>query len=226
MLDVRIEIEPKHAPTGYPWHAYYGARFAWRDERSAVLRGVNGTSNMTHHTRPVSPDFLEVRLGRSNTLIFPGGLPFHQRHGARMLDVILIAENESARSFDLGLALDRENHMQTALGFVSPVAVVPTPKGPPHVGPSGWLFHVDTPNLLMLGLRPVPGEGSSRSVRAHFLETTGYGGSAEFRCVRDPSSASALDGEGTPSMSLPVTGDAVRIDFSANDLVHVQVDFA
>lgn len=226
MLDLRVEIEPRHAPTGYPWHAYYGARFAWRDERSAVMRGVNGTSNMTHHTRPVSPDFLEVRLGRSNTLIFPGGLPFHQRHGARMLDVILIPEHESARSFDLGLALDRENHMQTALGFVSPAVVVPTAKGPPHVGPSGWLFHADSPNLLMLGMRPVAGEGSARSVRAHFLETTGYGGSAELRCVRDPASAATLDGEGTPAISLPITGDAVRIDFSANDLVHVQVDFA
>ena len=33
VLDVRIELEPKHPPTGYPWHAYYGARFAWRDDR-------------------------------------------------------------------------------------------------------------------------------------------------------------------------------------------------
>src|SRR5205814_7409879 len=36
VLDVRIEIEPKHLPAGYPWHAYYGARFAWRDERTAL----------------------------------------------------------------------------------------------------------------------------------------------------------------------------------------------
>jgi hypothetical protein len=226
MLDLRIEIEPVNAPTGYPWHAYFGSRFAWRDERLAIMRGVNGTANTTNHTRPVSPDFLELRLGRSNTLIFPGGLPFHQRHGGRMLDVILIPEGESARCFEIGLALDRENHMQTALGFVSPVAVVPTGKGPPHIGPSGWLFHVDAPNLLMLAMRPVEIEGGApRTLRAHFLETTGYGGSAELRCVRDPSAAATLDGEGTPAINLPITGDAVRIDFSANDLAHVQVDF-
>jgi hypothetical protein len=227
ILDVRIEIEPKNPPTGYPWHSYYGARFAWRDERAALLRGVQGISNTTHHTRPVSPDFLEVRVGRSNTLIFPGGLPFHQRHGARMVDVILIAEGEQCRSFDLGLAIDRENHTQTATGFISPVAVVPTTKGPPHIGPSGWLFHVDAPNLLMTGLRPVEIAGKTeRTLEAHFMETTGFGGSAEWRCVRDPSSGAILDGEGTRAIDLPITGDAMRIDFSANDLLRVQVDFS
>jgi hypothetical protein len=227
LLDIRIEIEPVHQPTGYPWHAYYGARFAWRDEQAALMRGIQGISNQTHHTRPISPDFLEIRSGRTNTLIFPGGLPFHQRHGARMVDVILIPEGESARTFDIGLAIDRENHMQTATGFASPVAVVETAKGPPHVGPSGWLFHVDAPNLMMTSLKPVDVDGKSgRTVRAHFVETTGYSGTAEFRCVRDPVNASILDGEGTPAISLPLTGDSIRVDFSANDVIQMQIDFA
>ena len=224
MLDIHIEIEPKLTPTGYPWHAYFGSRFAWRDDRAALMRGVNGASNQTTHTRPVSPDYLDIHLGRLSTLIFPGGMPFHQRHGTRMVDVILIPEKEAARSFDLGLAIDRDNPMQTAVGFVSPIAVVPTTKGPPHIGPSGWLFHVDTPNLVMTSLKPLDVEG--RSIQAHFLETTGFSGTAEFRCVRDPVSASILDGEGTPTITLPQVGDALRIDFSANDLLNVRVDFS
>ena len=227
MLDVRIEIEPKQSPTGYPWHAYFGARFAWRDESAALMRGVNGTSNQTTQTRPLSPDYLEVRLGRANTLVFTGGLPFHQRHGTRMVDVILIPENEAARVFELGLALDRENLMQAATGFVSPIAIVPTAKGPPHVGPAGWLFHIDAPNFLMTSLKPFEGsDDSKRSLQAHFMETTGFSGTAELRCVRDPASAYVLDGEGTTTIELPVTGDAVRIDFSANDLQRIQIDFA
>ena len=31
VLEVRIEITPEHQPQGYPWHAYFGAQFAWRD---------------------------------------------------------------------------------------------------------------------------------------------------------------------------------------------------
>ncbi len=94
MLELRIEIYPQQPPQGYPWHAYYGARFAWRDERAALLRGVNGTGFLTSHTRPETPDYLELRSGRQSTVLFPGGLPFHQRHGGRMLDVILVPEGE------------------------------------------------------------------------------------------------------------------------------------
>lgn len=223
VLDVRIELEPRHAPTGYPWHAYYGARFAWREERSALLRGVNGLSMQTGHTRPVSPDFVEVKLGRSGTTILTGGLPFHQRQGPRMLDVILIPEGEQARAFDLGLALDRDYPMQAAVGMVSPLGVVPTTKGPPHIGPSGWLFHVDSPNLLLINLRPAA--DGSRSFIATLLETSGvHGGSAELRCVRDPVGAVLVDGDDQATTGLTVVGDAVRLEYAAGELFRVKVD--
>ncbi len=223
VLDVRIEIEPKHAPTGYPWHAYYGARFAWREDRSAIMRGVNGTSMQTSHTRPVSPDFVEVKLGRSGTSILTGGLPFHQKQGIRMLDVILVPEGEQAKVFDLGLALDRDYPMQAAIGMISPLAVVPTTKGPPHIGPTGWLFHVDSPNLLLLNLRPT--SDGARSFIATFLETSGvHGGSAEMRCICDPSGATLIDGDEHPTTSLAVVGDAVRMEFAAGELLRMRVD--
>ena len=122
LLEMRIDLKPVQPPKGYPWHAYYGARFAWRDEKAALLRGVCGTGYATSHTRPETPDFLELRVGLQNTVIFPGGLPFHQRHGGRMLDVILLVEGEETLSFELAIGLDREQPMQTALGMVTPVA--------------------------------------------------------------------------------------------------------
>jgi hypothetical protein len=156
VLDLRIEIIPERPPQGYPWHAYYAARFAWRDERATLLRGVNGMSSVTSHTRPETPDYLEIRLGRQNTVLFPGGLPFHQRHGGRMLDVLLVCPGEKTQAFDLALGLDRDYPVQTALGLVTPAPVVETTQGPPHVGAEGWLFHLDAPNLLLSSLRPVP----------------------------------------------------------------------
>jgi hypothetical protein len=223
VLDVHIEVEPKHLPSGYPWHAFYGARFAWREDRAALLRGVNGLAMQTTHTRPVSPDFVDIRLGRSGTAILTGGLPFHQRQGVRMLDVILIPEGEEARVFDLGLAIDRDYPMQAAVGMISPLAIVPTRKGPPHIGPSGWLFHVDSPNLLLVNLRPTDDGG--RSFIATFLETSGiHGGTAELRCVRDPAAASLLDGDNNPTTGLSVIGDAVRLEFAAGELLRVRVD--
>src|SRR5262249_21459410 len=137
LLELRVEITPQHAPEGYPWHAYYGVRFAWRDERTLLLRDVNGTGYVTSHTRPETPDYLELPSGSQSAVLFAGGLPFHQRHGGRMVDVVLVVEHETTRVFEIGLGLDREYPMQTALGLVTPVPLLPTSKGPPHIGSAG-----------------------------------------------------------------------------------------
>jgi hypothetical protein len=224
ILEMRVEIAPHHQPVGYPWHAYYGCRFAWRDERAALLRGVNGTAYVTSQTRPESPDYLEIRTGRESTAIFPCGLPFHQRHGGRMLDVILMPEGESARAFDLGIGLNREYPMQTALGLSTPVPIVRTAKGPPHIGASGWLFHLDAPNLLLTGLRPAPDVPGA--LVARMLECSGHYGQAEFRCVRDPRRAVLTDAAGTTLMELTPQGDAISFDAGPNDLIHLRVEFS
>jgi hypothetical protein len=221
LLELRIEIYPERPPQGYPWHAYYGARFAWRDERATLVRGTFGAAAVTTQTRPVTPDFLELREGRRRTLLLPGGLPFHQRQGTRMLDVVLMPEGESARTFDLALGLDRDHPMQTAWGLASPVIAVPVTKGPPHVGPSGWLFHLDAPNVLLTSLRAVP---DAPAVTAVLLECAGFVGAAELRCPRDPASAQFLEA-GQPWQTLMTQGDAVQLDIAANDLVELRVDF-
>ncbi|HEY1860996.1 MAG TPA: hypothetical protein VGG61_11605, partial [Gemmataceae bacterium] len=194
LLEMRIEIRPTKPPEGYPWHAYFGARFAWRDERASLIRGVNGMGSLTSHNRPMTPDFLELRDGAFRTAIFPGGLPFHQRHGARMLDVILLAEGETAQSFDLAIGLDREQPAQTALGLATPVPLIATTAGPPHVGASGWLFHVDAAHLLLHSLRPAP--DGAHAILARFQECTGHGSQVGFRCARDPQRAVMTDVRG------------------------------
>ena len=87
----RIELEPLQPPAGYPWHAYYGARFAWRDERAALLRGVNGTGFLTSHNRPETPDYLELRLGRQSTVLLTGGA---EVKGTRTQTVTAVGDKE------------------------------------------------------------------------------------------------------------------------------------
>ncbi len=224
MLELRIEITPQQPPQGYAWHAYYGARFAWRDERAVLLRGVNGTIYTTNQTRPETPDFLELRSGRQATFVFPGGLPFHQRHGSRMLDVLLVPEGETCTAFELGIGLDRDYPMLTAQGLVSPAPLIETAAGPPHVGDTGWLFHLDSPNLLLTSLRPAP--NGADGVIARLLECTGHTGPAELRCVRDPQRASLLDAQGSLTMEASTQGDAAQFDVSQGDLVQLRVDFS
>ncbi|HEV3146852.1 MAG TPA: hypothetical protein VGZ47_23395 [Gemmataceae bacterium] len=223
ILEMRIEIQPAKPIEGYPWHAYYGSRFAWRDERTVLLRGVNSTSHVSNHTRPVSPEFLELQSGSDRTTIFPCGLPFHQRHGTRMVDVILIPEAETGTVFDLALGVEREFPAQTALGLCTPATVLPTEKGPPHIGPSGWLFHLDAPNLMLTSFRPLP--QTAAAVLASLLESSGFAGSAEMRCARNPSRAMLIDAAGNTTVEVPVFNDAVSLDVAANDLLRLKLEW-
>jgi hypothetical protein len=233
LLEIRIELEPTQPPAGYGWHAYYGARFAWREERAALFRSINGSGFHSMHPRPQSPDYLEIRLAPQSTAILTGGLPFHQKQGSRMVDVILVPEGEKTTAFDLGIVLDRDQPIQTALGYASPLAIVPTTKGPPHIGAAGWLFHVDTSNLLLTRLIPGKLEAQHErsavpadAITARFLECANYSGFAEFRCVRDPQRAVVLDARGQHLLQANHHGDVVNLEVSPNDLVHVQVEFS
>ncbi len=223
MLDLRIEINPTQPPSGYPWHAYYAARFAWRDEREPLLRGVNGFGYLTTHTRPQSPEYLELRQGKQNTVLFPGGLPFQQRQGGFMLDVLLITPGEECRTFDLGIGIDRFSPAQTAQGMVTPVVMVPTTQGPPHVGATGWLAHLDASNLLLTSLRPAPDGAEAVTVRV--LECAGVGAAGQFRFVRNPMCAMSLDARGNSLIDLTLEVDAVLLDVGRNDMVQMRVDF-
>lgn len=223
LLELRIDIHPERPPEGYPWHNYYGARFAWRDERSLLLRGVNGTSYVSSSNRPETPDYLEVRNGPQATTIFPGGLPFHQRSGARMVDVVLVPPGETGYSFELAIGLDRDYPMQTALGLVTPVISVPTSKGPPHVGPSGWLFHLDAPNLLLTSVRPAA-DGED-AVIARLLECGLYAGQAALRCLRNPREALLVDARGERVQSATVEDDAAVFDVTQGELIHLKIAF-
>ena len=224
VLEMRLEITPEQPPAGYPWHAYFGARFAWGDDRTTLLRGVNGMGYVTTHTRPETPDFLEWRLGGQKTALFTGGLPFHQRHGARMLDVILIPEGEKTTTFEFALGIEREHLAHTAQGMVTPVPIIATKNGPPHVGASGWLFHLDAANLLLSHMKPLP-DGAD-GVTARFLEVANHLSAADFRCARDPKQALMVDGKGATILETTLNGDAVALETAACDLVQVKVVFS
>ena len=228
-LEIAVELDVEHPPTGYPWHSYYGARFGWRDERSALFRGVNGMNTQSTYTRPVSPDYLEIRFGKERTFVFTGGLPFLQRHGTRMADLVLLPEGEQCRRFEFLLAADRDYPMPTALGWTATTPVIATEKGPPPGGASGWLASLDLPSLLLTALRPErvsdAGSETARAVSGRFVECAGFSGTAELRFARDPAAAQLIDGEGTPVQVLGVQDGAIPLEFSAHEFFRVRAEW-
>jgi hypothetical protein len=112
-----------------------------------------------------------------------------------------------------------------AAGWGTPPVVVPTEKGPPPGGPSGWLGHIDLPSLLLTSLRPAIAE-NGRAVVARFLETAGYGGSAEVQFARNPSQAFTADAAGVAISPLTLIEGAVPVEFSAGELFTVRAEWA
>lgn len=224
VLELHVAIEPRQAPTGYPWHAFYGVRFAWREPRTPMFRAVDFETYGTTHTRPETVEFLEVWNGPDRTAILTGGLPFLQRQGNRMLDLILLPEGETKREFDLAIVLDAEDPILAARAFISPPIAVPVSKGPPHVGTSGWLFHLDAVNVVVNGLRPAADQ--SDSVVARLAEIRGAATDAVLRCPRPPVRAYLVNEWDVPISDLPIAEDGVQLSFAAHEMKRLRIHFS
>ncbi len=222
-LEVVIELHPVAPPDGYPWHSYYAARVGWRDERAALYRGVAGSPARTSAPRPGSPDYLETRLGAERTAVFTGGLPFAQKHGARAVDVVLVAPGETASRFELLLAMDRDYPTPTAAGWVTPSPVVAVETGPPNGMMSSSLVHLDLPSLHMTGFRP---GHDGQSVVARLIESAGFGGAADLTFPKPPTAAALVDGAGEDITPVTPAGPVVPLEFSAGETVRVRVEWA
>jgi hypothetical protein len=72
-------------------------------------------------------------------------------------------------------------------------------------------------------IRPV--EGVQRAFVLTLLETSGFGGSAELRCVRNPVRGYLLDASDGSIMEYRVEDNAVKIEYAGNDLLRIRVDF-
>jgi hypothetical protein len=220
-LEMLLEIDPIHNPTGYPWHAYFGARFGCRDDRAAIFRGLQGMNQQSTYSRPVSPDYLEFRLGSERTFLFTGGLPFAQKQGGKLMDIVLIPEGEQTRRFEFLLACDRDYPMQNAQGWTTPTPLLATTKGPPNGMASSWLAYLDLPSVLMTSFTPTTG----RAITARMMETAGFGGTCDLRFAVPPKAACMIDGEGTHLRDITLIDGAVPLEFSANEAFRVQVEW-
>ncbi|HLW64941.1 MAG TPA: hypothetical protein VKS79_06430, partial [Gemmataceae bacterium] len=79
------------------------------------------------------------------------------------------------------------------------------------------------PNLMVSSFRPQV--QSQPAVVVTLLETTGFAGSAEMRCARNPSRAMIIDAAGNSTMEASIFNDAVSLDVAANDLVRLKLEW-
>lgn len=224
VLELDVELMPEREPDANPWHSYYAVRFAWDDPAAELRRSVNLMSWPTEASRFESPHFVEIRGDRRRTAILAGGLPYHRRRGARKLDCLLIVRGETARRFRVGIGVDVPHPAAAAIDFLAPQTLaVDSARRPPS--DSGWLFHVDTPNVIATGWEPIGCEGRTAGFRARLLETEGHATSLRLRSFRRPTAARHTDFLGNPRQDLPIEDDHVTIRLEPYQWTQIDVEW-
>ncbi len=241
VIELTIDLSPTRLPDGDPWSNYFASRFAWNDSTATLTRSVLGTAHGLQWERFESPHFFEIATEFSRTTILNHGLPFHRKTGAQMLDSLLIAAGETARQFRFDIAIDADYPMQPAADALTRAVVLPTPNGPPTMGRSGWLFHVNAKNVQIVQILPlVPIPNSDESAGTQNSETTGSGAggftlrlvetegrqrSVSLRSFRTPSSARKRDFRGHTLNSLKIIDDAVELEIGPHEIADVELHF-
>jgi alpha-mannosidase len=208
-----------------PWTHYLACRWAWPDPESTLKRSAFLASESTDVDRPETPDAIDITSRRRRTSLLFGGLAHHRRIRPRMLDTILIAGKEQARTFRLGVALDLENSWHAATDSLAPAFVVPTDAGPPKTGPAGWLLAVDNKSVAIVAVSYLDhsGDGRGWGLSVTLLETSGRATRCKLRTFRDPTWARQLDFNDEVIVDLTMDGDSVMIDLTPHELARVDV---
>jgi alpha-mannosidase len=208
-----------------PWSEALSCRWAWPDPNSMLRRTSLLAPELTEADRPETPDALDISTRRQRTAILFGGLAHHQKHGARMLDTLLIAGREAGRRFALGVALDLEHPFHAALDLVTPTPVVPTEAGPPSTGPTGWMVQVDSKAVAITRLEYADpsGDGRGWGLVLHLTETAGRPARCRVRLFRTPVWARQVDFNDELIVDLSVDGDAVHVDLTPHEIARIDI---
>jgi alpha-mannosidase len=208
-----------------PWTHYLACRWAWPDPQTTLRRTALFAPSASEAERMETPEAIDLTSRQRRTTLLFGGLAHHKRQGQRMLDTILVAGGETARSFHLGVALDLEHPFPAILDFTAPALVVPTETGPPRSGPTGWLLQVDHKSVVIARLQYTgkAGEGHGFGLVADLIETTGKAARCRLRAFRDPKQARQVDGHGEHIYELTIEGDAALIDLTPHEIARVEL---
>ncbi|MCA9271225.1 MAG: hypothetical protein KDA41_22235, partial [Planctomycetales bacterium] len=223
VLKIDIELDPVETPRADAWKSYYACRFAWGDESADLYRTLAGARFATSNNRFESPDYVELDLPNLRTAILTGGLPYHRRAGMRVLDTLLIVRGETQRRFQLGIGIDLTHPLQEALGLRAPVCSRLQTAAPPSGASSGWLFHVDSKNVVATHWEPIAEEGRVAGVRVRLLEAYGRAAKVTLRALRKLTSAQKTDFLGSPLGDCQASGDQAALEMDAYEFAQVEL---
>ena len=223
VLQIEVDLDPKQQPRADAWNSYYACRFAWGDESANLYRTVGGVREATHARRFEAPLYIDLDVPKQRTAILTGGLAYPRRVGMRMLDTLLAVRGEGATTFRLGIGLDLTHPMQEALSFLTPAAEVFQEGRGPQGPASGWLFHLDSKNVIATHWQPLVTEGNVTGFSVRLLEVYGRAAAVTLSAFRDVKEAKKVDLLGEPISDCKVSGDKIELEMSPKEFAALEI---
>ena len=171
VLELEIELQPT-IDIGNSTSKYFGHRLAWRDEACQIFGCDQFVRGEVYAPKIQSPNFVEIQNLDYAITLLPSGLPYHNRINRRQMDTLLILGNEKCRFFKLGIGLDLEYPLKSAIDRACPTLTTTVKGNQPR-----QLFHLDSKNILVTSVRPVfADDNSMTTVDIRLQETERRGG--------------------------------------------------
>lgn len=211
-LTLESEVDLDKRPGGDPWDNYLACRIAWHDETADLFAWVHETCHPVNRHRLTAPLALDIRQPRATCSLLTGGLPFHQRIGQRRLDSILVAGNDSGRLWKTGIGINLDNPLTAALALIRPPESIACQGGPQ----SGWLFHLNCKNVVVLHWAPLAGPDGP-ALRLLVRETAGRAAEVCLESARLPVAARWIDLQGEILNQLKVQGNQVHWNMNPHE---------
>ena len=226
IVEVEIELDPREEPRADPWSSYYCARFAWADEGADLYRTINDARYKSESGRFESPQLIELDNGERRVAILTAGLPFHRRHGLRMLDSLLITRGETQRRFRLGIGVQLPHAIHAAATFQHPEMLTWQDVAPSQDARSAWLFHLDNRNVLPTAWSPLVEDGDVRGFRVRLLETAGRAARLRLASFRELGTARQVDFRGQGLGDCRLEEGSICLQLTAHEWAEIEARWA
>ena len=209
ILEIDIELlELKTPVRGNPWLTGWCCRFAWDNEAATVSRSVLGQSANFRLERIESPDYVEIADEQRRLAISTNGRPCHRRSGNRMLDSLLVVENEHSTRFTFRLEFDQPFPLRSTEDMLSQVFTRQLPNSKPTTNSSAWILGLSARNVQLVQTRwHALAPNAPDQLTLVLSETDGIPAECTIRTARKPSNAFLVNYDHSHKIPLQLSPD-------------------
>lgn len=207
VIDLNIELSDVASLDGSTAN-YIASRIAWSDDTAELFCDIQGARHAVRRPQIEGPHFVEVVQSENRFALLSHGLPWHRRATKKMLDSVLVVGNEVETSFRLGIAVNPQSAMQTAVGEMHPVfsGRQSGQREKDSDQNSNWQFHLANRNIIATWFSPVfDDDCRCVGMRVRLQEIEGREGKLKLYCRRKVESVEieSLDDQPVRNVVLP-----------------------